>query len=598
MGAARAQEFLAVQSLTLTAAALWLARLWLQPQPRLLWPPACWGVLAFTAYAVTRYFFADLEYLARQELARVVCYAVIFSVVLQNLHRQESVKIISFTLIGVAFLIAGYALAQFCTGNFHVWKYDGLYPGRATGTYVCPNHLAGLLELTLPLALAWALVSRAKLWLKILLGYAALVMAGALVTTLSRGGWLAAGLSLVAFTAALVLRRSVRWRALLALVGLLVVAGFLAARNPTVQFRFQRIFGDQAVGEQVEEVRFQFWKPALEIWQENFWCGAGPDAFTQHFPAHRPAAVQLRPTRAHNDYLNTLADWGVVGLALVLATVGCVATGVARTWTFARGNRRDLGDNRSDKFALLLGAATALLALLLHSALDFNMHIPANALIAVTLLALLTAQLRFATEKFWARAATFPRLALTLALLAAIIFLGVQGLRRTRELCAEEKVLACPLGSLEQIAALEKQFAVEPKNFATAYALGDAFRLRSMDGNRNYAALGTNALVWLNRSRALNPYDALTCVRLGMTLDWLGRLDEGGAAFARAETLDPNGNFTVAHLGWHQVQLGDWAAARACFERSVYCWYQDNPTAMTYLPLANRRLQEATAPKN
>ena len=596
LGAARPQDFLVVQLLTVTAAALWLARLWLQPQPRLLWPPACWAVLAFTAYAVVRYFFADLEYPARAELVRVVCYAVCFFVVLQNLHRQESVKLISLALIGVTLLIAGYALVQFCTGNFHVWNFAGLYPGRATGTYICPNHLAGLLELALPLALAWAVASRAKLWLKILLSYAALVMAGALVVTLSRGGWLASGLSLAVFTGALVLRRSVRWRALFALIGVLVVVGFIAARTPSVQFRFQKVLGGNSEGKKIEDVRFQFWQPAGEIWREHFWCGAGPAAFDYHFTAHRPADVQLRPDRVHNDYLNTLADWGVVGLTLVLLAVGCVAVGVAQTWPFVRGGSRDLGDNRSDKFAFLLGAATALLALLLHSVVDFNMHIPANALLVVTLLALLTAQLRFATEKFWVRAAHLPRLALTLALLAAIIFLGAQGARRLREHRAEQKVLACPLGSLAEIAALEKQFAIEPKNPATAYALGDAFRLRSMEGNRNYATLGTNALAWLDRSLALNPYDALTWVRRGMTLDWLDRFDEGSAAFARAETLDPNGPFTIAHLGWHHLNLGDQAAARACFERSLHARFYDNPTATEYLSLLDRRFREAAAP--
>ena len=596
LGAARPQDFLVVQLLTLLSALVWLCRLWLKPQPRLLWPPVSWAVLAFTAYAVARYFFADLEYPARQELARVVCYAVIFFVILQNLHRQESVKLISFTLIGVGLLISLYALAQFITGNFHVWQFPGYYPGRATGTYICPNHLAGLLELILPLALAWALVSRTKLWLKILLGYAALVMAGALVVTLSRGGWLAGGLALVAFTTALVLRRSVRWRAVFALLGVLVVVGFIAARAPAVQFRFQKMFGGNSEEKKIEDVRFQFWKPAIEIWRANFWCGAGPAAFDYRFTAHRPADVQMRPDRVHNDYLNTLADWGVVGLALVLAAVGCVAVGVVKTWLFVRGGSRDLGDNRSDKFAFLLGAATAIFALLLHSIVDFNMHIPANAIVVVTFLALLSAQQRFATEKFWVREGKFLRLALTLALLAAIIFLGAQGARRTREHFAEQKVLRTRLGSLEQITALQNAFAIEPKNFSLAYEIGEAYRLRSMEGNRNYAALGTNALEWFDRSLTLNPYDALAWVRRGMTLDWLDRPDEGSAAFVRAELLDPNGSFTVALLGWHQVQLGDFAAARACFERSIRCWWQDNATATEYLNIVNRRLQEAAAP--
>src|SRR5258706_7973124 len=77
-GAVRPLDFLIIQGLTLGVLALWVARLWINPRPRLLWPPICWAVLAFAAYAVARYRFADLEIVARQEMIRVLIYTFLF----------------------------------------------------------------------------------------------------------------------------------------------------------------------------------------------------------------------------------------------------------------------------------------------------------------------------------------------------------------------------------------------------------------------------------------------------------------------------------------------------------------------------------------
>ena len=53
-GAVRPPDFLVLQGLTLGVLLLWSVRLWLTPKPRLLWPPICWTVMAFTLYAIGR----------------------------------------------------------------------------------------------------------------------------------------------------------------------------------------------------------------------------------------------------------------------------------------------------------------------------------------------------------------------------------------------------------------------------------------------------------------------------------------------------------------------------------------------------------------
>ena len=63
--------------------------------------------------------------------------------------------------------------------------------------------------------------------------------------------------------------------------------------------------------------------------------------------------------------------------------------------------------------------------------------------------------------------------------------------------------------------------------------------------------------------------------------------------FDRAAQLDPNGYFTMANIGLHYVQLGDFAAAKPWFERSSRLQWQDNPIALSYLEIVKRKLMEA-----
>ena len=73
------------------------------------------------------------------------------------------------------------------------------YGNRATGTYFCPNHLAGFLEMVLPLGLAYLFAGRLNATFKVFLGYACLVISVGIGLTLSRGGVLATGVSVLVF---------------------------------------------------------------------------------------------------------------------------------------------------------------------------------------------------------------------------------------------------------------------------------------------------------------------------------------------------------------------------------------------------------------
>jgi len=144
-------------------------------------------------------------------------------------------------------------------------------------------------------------------------------------------------------------------------------------------------------------MRYKLWPAAIQVWQDNFWFGAGPAHFEYQFQQHRPKdpELQVRADQAHNDYLNTLADWGLVGALLVAGAWGAFYWGVFRSWKFVQRAPNDFAAKRSNKSSVVLGGSLGLLAMLLHSFVDFNMHIPSNAILAVTLMALVSGYFRF-----------------------------------------------------------------------------------------------------------------------------------------------------------------------------------------------------------
>jgi O-antigen ligase len=596
-GAVPTPAFLVIQALTLGVMLLWGGRLWLQPRPRVLWPPICWAVVAFAVYAIVRYLTADIEYVARQELIRVLVYAFLFLAILNNLHRQEATQVVSLVLVFLAMAISLYALYQFITGSNRVWHVvNEAYPHRASGTYICPNHLGGLLEMLLPLGLAYTLTSRVKPVLKVFLGYASLAIMAGIVVSFSRGSWIATGASLLLFFGVLVLHRAHRLASVVMLVVIVGVGVYFFSRSFSIQARFKQL-GEPAKDEQ--STRLALWESAVQVWQEDIWWGVGPAHYDYRFRQYRPEFIQLRPGWVHNDFLNVLTDWGLAGACLVATAWGLLGMGIVKTWPFVRGRSNDLGEKKSsNKFAFVLGASVGLLAILIHSSCDFNFHIPANAVLAVTLMALLSSHLRFATEQYWARISPWARLVASMVLVAGVVYLGEQGRRHFAEYLCLRRAEAAPNFSPARVAWLKKAFTAEPMNSETAYAIGECLRIQSSEGGSNYRELATQAMEWFGRSIKLDQWSGYGYLRYGWCLDWLERTTEAEPYFDRAAELDPNGYFTLANIGLHYVELGDYAAAKPWFERSLRLQYKNNPIARNYLQISNTRLLEAATNAN
>jgi tetratricopeptide (TPR) repeat protein len=120
-----------------------------------------------------------------------------------------------------------------------------------------------------------------------------------------------------------------------------------------------------------------------------------------------------------------------------------------------------------------------------------------------------------------------------------------------------------------------------------------------LEGGKDYKQQTSTAKEWYARAIALNSHDAYSYLRMGMCQDWLGEHDGSEKYYSEAETRDPNGYYLVADLGWHYVEIGDYAAARQFFVRSLglYGNSKGNMTAWNYAQICEDRLIDQAAGK-
>jgi len=567
-GAVRTLEFVVVEWLVAVSGLLWVARMWLEPRRnRLLFPPVGWCLLLFLGYALFHYMQADVEYTARAEVLRLLVYALLFFVTLNNLHKSEWTQMTLYVLVFTGTAIAIYGIVQVIAGLDHVWHFTRpeQYEGRGSGTFINPNHFAGFLGMLLPVCLAAVLTGRISQPMRILLGYSALLLLGGVAVSMSRGGWVSTSLALAAIVTVLGWRKQFRLRGiLLTCIVLGVIAGFLLT-SPFAQDRLRNV-SKPGTMEHVGS-RIELWKAAASVWQEEKLLGVGPGHFDHRFPAHRPKQLQSRPVRVHNDYLNTLVDWGLVGMMLAGLMLGTMVSGIIKSWKYSQRTSSDLSAKTSNRSAFVLGSTAGLGSIALHSFVDFNLHIPSNAMLATTLAGLLAAYIRFATERYWVAVRMPVRLALTVAVCGASGLLVQQAIQQARE-HAQLKASRSAESFRKQVEGLRKALEVEPTNFETAGLLGEIHRRRAMESSRATRKIELKkAAAWLRQAIALNRYDAYSHARLGMALDELGQADKAGKYFAEAEKLDPNGYLTVANVGWHKMHIGEYAEAKSYFDR-------------------------------
>jgi len=262
-----------------------------------------------------------------------------------------------------------------------VWVIAGTarnaYSDSLTGAYVNRNHMAGFLEMAIPVVLAMFLTRSRPVEWKIGLVCLALFLVVCQALTLSRGGWAGTAGALVFMAVVLLLKKGFAHKRLVGylLAGIVVTAVIVMASTPVVE----RII-TLTQGELEDNIahRRNLWEGTRHMIADNPAAGTGPGTFQVAYPPYQQPGYTVLARYAHNDYLQFTADTGILFIPLMLwLPYLFFRTGFAK---FQSRSRQTSG--------IALGCMAAVIAILIHSYSDGNLQIPANALLFTSLTAL------------------------------------------------------------------------------------------------------------------------------------------------------------------------------------------------------------------
>ena len=593
-GATRPVPFLAVRWLVFAMAAVWIVRLGLNRGIGFSLPVNGAFLLLFVAYAGVRFLTTDVVYVAREEWIRILVYGLFFFCIVNNLNRPVHGRLVTLTLLVLGAVISCYAIYQYATDHEFIWNVakPDQYVHRGSGTYINPNHLAGLLAMLLPLGVGLVATGWFRPLTRITLAYLLVVIGGGLYVTVSRGGWMACGAGLGALFYWWAWRSKRHLTAWLLLSVLMAAPIFLIVKS---QVSRDRVSGVGWLG-QFQDVRRILWPAAFRMWQDHWFCGVGLAQFDVHFPRYRPAHrdLQVQPQRTHNDYLNLLVDWGVIGGVLMGGVWVSFFWATWKRWPRVLAAEEDPVTFNQCPIGFVAGAAFALVAILVHSLLDFNLNIPANALVAVALMALVSGAYGCGPRRMLSPGLRrLSRGVGWLVLVVSAAYLLATNIHMSREQKALGVATADEdVGYDALIRVYQEAHQVEPLNPLTCYKIAELYRQRSWQGLEGYRQDALTAIAWYRQASALNPYDAYNLVGHAMCLDWLGQREEAERLFTEANRLDPNGYVTCAMIGWHYLSAEENAEAVRWLERSTTLYSNNNFLAWYYLQRAKERLAQ------
>jgi O-antigen ligase len=515
------------------------------------------------AWITVRAAFSPLPFLAWNDAWMVLAYYIVYQLFTQHVTApgDRAWVLGALTLAAMAHVFVG--IVQFKNGDefmlFGMTRPE--WGRRASGLFINPNHYAGFLEAMGVMLLSFACWSRWQGWLRAGAGYAALLCYVGVAVSGSRGGYISVAFSLlffglvsVAVVGALDRRRAGRFL----IIGTIALglAGFgavtLMQQNTLLKNRLEML-NEQYSGGRLD-VRIYNWAAALDQFALSPWIGTGSGTHLYYGRSFRRPEIQADPIHAHSDYLELLAEYGVVGgLAMGIFLFSHLRHAFRSLAAVIEHDILIDGIARNDSAATLIAALSAVAAYTAHSVVDFNLHIPANALLFAAIFGVLAQPGLPAPPSGKNSAGNWFRFVLP----ALGIWMFVSAISKLPgEYWAEAARLSLvPTGTKgpdysRTIELAKKSIALEKGNPAPYFYMGEANRRRAIE--LHYHMLQTpyfEAAVAAYRDElAIFPQDENAWGRMAESLDGLKRFPEAETAYLTAINLDPNlGAFYVAY---------------------------------------------------
>jgi O-antigen ligase len=308
-------------------------------------------------------------------------YGMVAFVVTQTLRRSSQFETLAKVFTGYGALVAAFAILQGLAPNgklYWIWASD--QGGAIYGPYVNHNHYAGLMEMLTPFPLVLATTHFTNGNRKIAVAGIAALMAASIFLSGSRGGMAAFVAQMIVLSVLLVHRREGGWKQPLMLGGFLaVVIVFLIWIGGNELTRRLVSIHSEAREEINGGVRLTIDRDCLRMLIKKPILGWGLGTFPIVYPEFRSFYTNFFVNEAHNDYLQLLVETGLAGFSIAvwfLVLVFRQATNKLNNWTETASG------------AMTVAALLGCVGILVHSFLDFNLQIPANAALFYVLCAI------------------------------------------------------------------------------------------------------------------------------------------------------------------------------------------------------------------
>jgi O-antigen ligase len=368
---------------------LWMVRQVQSRELSIAWNPAFAPMLAFLVIVTTQLATRQTtyRYATYSEGMLYIAYGLLCFLVVQTLRHISHLRILATAISAYGFAIALFALFQSVSANGKLyWLITPRDGGWIYGPYVNHNHYAGLMEMLIPVPLVLAFTNFVGRSTKRLAIISAALMSASLFLSESRGG-IIAFLVEIAIFAIFIAKRKSRFRATWTdvLFPLLILALLVWLGGSQLTQRLASIRAETKV-EISGGVRMNILHDGLRMFRTKPLLGYGLGTFPEVYPQFRSFSGEFWINAAHNDYLQLLVETGILSFVVMLWFLWVVYSNAAKKLTNWAGDF-----NGTLTVIALLGCT----GILIHSSVDFNLHIPANAALFYVICTLAAMEPRF-----------------------------------------------------------------------------------------------------------------------------------------------------------------------------------------------------------
>lgn len=298
-------------------------------------------------------------------------YAMLCFLAGHTLLRSAQARKLAVILSVYGCAIACFSLLQGIAPNGKLyWLREPRMGGWIYGPYVNHNHYAGLMEMLVPIPLVMSLTRMAHKKERLAAAAAAAIMAGTIFLSGSRGGMLALLVELIVL-AVIVVRQQKGPRLAMAIGAFLAIMIALSIWLGGAELA-RRIFSisTEARSEISGGVRWNIDRDGFKMFLQRPVTGWGLGTFPVVYPQFRSFYTNFFVNQAHDDYMQLLVETGLLGFGIM---VWFVIVLYRHAW-------EKIGNWTSDvSGAVALACLLGVTGILVHSTVDFNLQIPANA---------------------------------------------------------------------------------------------------------------------------------------------------------------------------------------------------------------------------